>query len=214
MVTPYEILGVPVDATVAEIRAAYRRLAKTLHPDVGGGQEEFSAVKDAHDVLTDPERRRRYDETGSTAKGPDRTAWVREAIALALDGVMGQRGDKLLLFDLAADVCKFLEARIEQTQQRVREAEESLAQTRKLLGRFKAKVEGRNIYEELLRGRDDFLTRQISGAAVELELLALAMETAKGYDFEREMPPRIIIPSEYQVTETQWRNVFGRGGFS
>lgn len=64
----YAVLGLERDATDAEIRTAYRRLAKGNHPDrVGGeGHERMAAVNDAYAVLGDPERRRRYDESGST----------------------------------------------------------------------------------------------------------------------------------------------------
>jgi len=62
----YQILGVDRDAKPADIKAAFRRRAKDLHPDHGGDPEEFRLVKLAYDVLTDPEQRRHYDETGET----------------------------------------------------------------------------------------------------------------------------------------------------
>lgn len=68
MPTLYETLGVAPDATPLQIKAAFRARAKTLHPDAGGGAEEFAALCEAHDVLSDPERRRRYDDTGSATQ--------------------------------------------------------------------------------------------------------------------------------------------------
>lgn len=79
----YNILEVHEGATTEEIRAAYRRLAKLRHPDVGGDEMVFRALKGAHDVLVDPERRKRYDETGETETPPDTTD--AEAIN-AIDG--------------------------------------------------------------------------------------------------------------------------------
>ena len=59
----YEVLGVRRDASQAEIRNAYRRLAKERHPDSPGGDaREFALLQEAHEVLSDPERRRRHDE--------------------------------------------------------------------------------------------------------------------------------------------------------
>lgn len=63
--THYTILGVQPDATQAEIKKAYRELAKTKHPDkAGGNAEEFAAIATAYEVLSDPERRKFYDLTG------------------------------------------------------------------------------------------------------------------------------------------------------
>jgi DnaJ-class molecular chaperone len=60
----YTILGVPRDASASAIKKAYRRLAKKLHPDFAASESsaEFLALQAAYEVLTDAERRRRYDD--------------------------------------------------------------------------------------------------------------------------------------------------------
>lgn len=60
----YETLGVARDATPEQIKAAYRKASKKAHPDKGGSDEAMAAVNQAHDVLSDPERRKHYDRTG------------------------------------------------------------------------------------------------------------------------------------------------------
>ena len=62
----YGRLGVGKDASTDEIKRAYRGLAKEKHPDRGGDVEEFKSIQEAHEVLTDENRRRMYDITGST----------------------------------------------------------------------------------------------------------------------------------------------------
>ena len=67
----YEILGIARDASPSEIKAAYRKLARTLHPDVNADpadQERFKEITGAYEILSDPTKRQRYDEFG--AAGP------------------------------------------------------------------------------------------------------------------------------------------------
>ena len=71
MKTLYEILGIRRTATPEQITKAYRKIAVKFHPDVAKGDKDeaarkFREVQEAYDVLSDPERRKLYDETGST----------------------------------------------------------------------------------------------------------------------------------------------------
>ncbi len=60
----YEILGVARNASEDEIKRAYRKRARTAHPDVGGEEEEFKAITHAYEVLSDPQRRAKFDRFG------------------------------------------------------------------------------------------------------------------------------------------------------
>jgi curved DNA-binding protein CbpA len=68
----YALLGVPPDATLEQIKKAYRKLAKQYHPDVNhspDAAEKFREITEAYDTLTDPDRRRRYDRLHGTRTG-------------------------------------------------------------------------------------------------------------------------------------------------
>lgn len=71
---PYAVLGVARDATAPQIRAAYLRRARSVHPDIAGahGLDEMRRINEAWAILKSPERRRALDRdrTGSTGRGP------------------------------------------------------------------------------------------------------------------------------------------------
>jgi curved DNA-binding protein len=92
----YDVLGVSRDASADDIQRAYRKLARTYHPDVNkdpGAEDRFKEVSEAYDVLSDPELRRRYDAFGhdfrQVPEGVDPQAWAR-----AQAGGRRQRGQR------------------------------------------------------------------------------------------------------------------------
>ncbi|BCX47939.1 molecular chaperone DnaJ [Haloferula helveola] len=65
----YETLGISRDATPAEVKQAFRKLARVHHPDVAqdksGAEEKFKEINEAYEVLSDPEKRKKYDTLGA-----------------------------------------------------------------------------------------------------------------------------------------------------
>lgn len=76
MRNPYDILGVPKTATTDEIKSAYRKLAKKHHPDLNPGkkdaEQKFKEAVNAHDLLSDPVKRARYDRGEIDEMGNER----------------------------------------------------------------------------------------------------------------------------------------------
>ena len=61
MIDPYSTLGVSKNATDAEIKSAYRRLAKKWHPDAGGDETKFANVNNAYNMIKDAEHRQNFE---------------------------------------------------------------------------------------------------------------------------------------------------------
>ena len=61
--THYDVLGVSPDASGEDIKKAYRKLAKALHPHVGGNEAKLKEVNAAYEILSDSVRRQQYDES-------------------------------------------------------------------------------------------------------------------------------------------------------
>ena len=90
----YELLGVKKSASAEEIRKAFRKLARKYHPDVNPGdkaaEEKFKAISEANDVLSDPKKRKIYDQIGFYSDNIDPA--TAEAYARAGGGARGFSG--------------------------------------------------------------------------------------------------------------------------
>ncbi|HUJ64988.1 MAG TPA: DnaJ domain-containing protein, partial [Acidimicrobiales bacterium] len=98
----YQTLGVDRTATAEEIQRAYRKLARTYHPDVNkdpAAERRFQDISEAYDVLSDPETRRRYDAFGPDFRqvppDVDPESWARATRARGARGTAaGDGGDR------------------------------------------------------------------------------------------------------------------------
>ena len=97
----YEILGVKKNATLNEIKNAYRKKAVENHPDKeGGSAEKMAAINHAKDILTDPVRRKKYDETGFDGKEISFDQRFRQTMDQLLMQIIKEPGNNVETIDV------------------------------------------------------------------------------------------------------------------
>lgn len=213
MKSPYEILGVSERATLEEIEAAYKRLAKQLHPDVGGekSKEAFQELNAAYQILKNPDERAHYDAHGSARNSKPKTkeerAW-KQVIDAFLAAVHEPSIKDPTKVDLIALVCQMLEnAKNARTEELIAPRKE-LKRLRKVSGRFKKKAKKSastgtsNRYQAALDWQIGMLKHGIELAVEHIEILEMAIELAGEYDYEHESPTKEDIEqARQQVSE-------------
>jgi hypothetical protein len=102
---PYDVLGVPSNATDAQIKAAYRKLVKQYHPDVSDhstATATIAEINEAYDILGDPEKRHKYDHrfsyTEVVVEEDPREVYKREFIRRKKEEAMEKRASEERLF--------------------------------------------------------------------------------------------------------------------
>lgn len=181
----YDDLGVPKDATPGDIKNAYRKRAKQDHPDAGGDAERFSKVSRAYMVLSDPERRKRYDETGKTEpKRDDTLAKVASVIASKLAQIMDSGEFNWRTRDLSRAIIKAINDDIAMAHMQVADGEAQLEETRALRRRFTYKGSKTDVIDGILGQRVQGLEHAIDGMRERVQGLEDARSYVRDYGYQ------------------------------
>jgi curved DNA-binding protein CbpA len=186
---PYEVLGLEPDATPEEINAAYRAASKSTHPDGGGSTEEFTRVKGAAMVLLDPDRRKRFDETGTIDEGkPDNSlAEVMEAIAnffISSIDVSDQFGaPQLADLNLVEAATTHFKNQVHGAKQHIQKVESKIKKFERALKRLKSKRQD-DIVGNMLNHHVSSMRGLITSTQAQIKQFEMAVEILNDYEFE------------------------------
>lgn len=189
----YKILGLDRNATIADVKAAFKRKAKQTHPDAGGDPEQFRQVALAHRILSDDKRRQKYDETGETTENLDTLDGQAIAIIGGLVDEIVNRlvaGDDMAHEDLAAWIVSSLRKRIDDTKRDIGHAETFIGKATKLCKRFRAKS-GPNYVANMVGQKTEAAEKAIAAGRERIAVLERAVEIASDVecDFDAASTP-------------------------
>jgi curved DNA-binding protein CbpA len=181
----YQVLGVERGSAAPEIQKAYRQRAKTAHPDSGGSVEAFSELGLAYAILSDPERRARYDRTGEAdpPRPDNRDGNAVEVIAQKLGLILHAEQDVTSL-DVASLLEETIRADIEEHKSKIAGLARGIERAAKLRQRVKRKANGHaNALAGVLDWHEVSMRTQIKAHERALGSMEHALEILKDYSF-------------------------------
>lgn len=212
---PYEVLGLPRDCCDADVVRAYRRAAKRAHPDHGGSSEKFQEIKLARDVLVDPERRRKFDDTGtidpSQADNAEAQLWNRVVGAMVqASSQLLQGGRDFVECDVVSEATRLLDAQKQELAANMKKADTAIKNWKRLS-------------ERIRRRGDDGKPNRLAASIASLSAQGVLEKERMARDIE-EIKKAMKILDEYETPSTEsaprysipewsgFRTIFNQGG--
>jgi curved DNA-binding protein CbpA len=180
----YDELGVASNATAEEIKAAYRRKARETHPDAGGDAETFRRVQTAYDVLSDAEKRQRYDRDGVVFDDAAGVPTAAEIVSRALTDMLTQLADgsqSIEQLDIPRSILGHLAQVTTQIRRGLAARRRKLSEVERLLKRMKRTDGTEPVLERVLEAWMRPLTLGIETDETWLRRLGEADALMRGY---------------------------------
>jgi curved DNA-binding protein CbpA len=195
----YKILGVKRTAARKDIHKAYRKKAKAAHPDTGGSVEAFNDLVLAYSILSDNDRRTRYDDTGEIdPPRPDNfDGGAIEIIAEKLGLVIHAEAD-LSALDVGALIEQAIREDIANRKASVTHQQRAGRRLAKLRARAKRKAEGRdNLVARVLDWHEKAIHSHIKKHEEQIRFLERALVILEDYSFAEDVA---VAAQEQEVT--------------
>jgi curved DNA-binding protein CbpA len=191
---PYATLDVDITADDAAIKAAYRRQAKSAHPDAGGSRDAWDAVERAYGLLTDQRRRKHYDRTGHVDDGfaDDLSAAAAGHLEMTFFKVVNDcltTGHNVDSLDLIKIMVGGLQHEIAGIIVECGQADEKITVIEKMRKWLRFKGKGPNLFDHVLKNRSQLLGQFLANQRRGQEVRERAIELLKGYEYAFDKAP-------------------------
>ena len=209
---PYEVLGVDRNATEAEIKKAAKQSARKAHPDAGGSDDAFIENRKSLAVLSNPEKRAKFDATGAIdEEKPDNSTSIAMQIIIS---VMAEITNGYLASGFSSsrdprnfDLIKLVEGKImdkiDNDQETVRQGKKHAAFLRDFVKRFKLRKKGKASFDFISRQINDeiaVIDAKIAEVEIMIESTKLALELLASYHYDFDKPQSTVM--NYYFTTT------------
>lgn len=183
-VDPYETLGVDKNASADDVKKAYRSRAKRSHPDRAGDDAEFCEVHNAYLVLSDPAKRKRFDETGQTEDAAPAVPFMN-VLVTTLGAVLNRFINEIS----TTHVVKEMRTIIEEAAAKQRDNKKTVEKARASLEKALAKLKDRpqSVLISTLEREIANATSAIETFDAQLRVNEEALEYLAGCDYEADV---------------------------
>lgn len=199
----YGALGVKAEASRDEIKRAYRTKANELHPDKGGNGAEFALAARAYEVLSDDEKRKRYDKTGIETDINTANQQAGNTIQAIFNDFIQHIGiENIIYHDVVSKVREKLDEVTDKLKKQKGEAADRKKALKKVITRIKHKDRD-NFFTNVIRQKINNESSAIEKIGQRKEVLDIAKKMLKAYGFESDIAtPSIVItaPAFYDWT--------------
>lgn len=176
----YKILGVKKNASSATIKKAFRKKAKTMHPDQGGDPEEFKKLMHAYEVLTDPLKRARYN-SGKDYSDDYQAGLIQYILSVFTNIITDSRiSNNLNILDIVAQK---IQGDRKQCLDIIGGIKSKQKELRTYNGKIKRKGEGENIFQSFITQKLSDLDVAILDHQKKIEFYNEAQEILTVYEY-------------------------------
>ena len=199
----YKILGIKNTASLEQIKKAHRKKVKKHHPDIGGDPELFRQIQEAYDILSDPEKRKAYDITGTVTNElnydlQDAVALVVDKIKVKIDGVHNK--DLLTKGGMLLEILISIKDEIKEKEQNIKYEKERIELLKTLRKRLKTKKRKQiNAAHEAVDQLIDYCKNGIEGCKLRIKILSKALKIAECLKMEVSIESNGVINSSLGV---------------